>query len=220
MADALFRYVALGDSTGVGVGASSGGGYPERLYQRLKLHGYPAGILNFAVSGATTRDLLYGQVQKVAAKQPALVTLGIGTNDLWRLVPVGTFQSNLKLIADTLGKSGAEIVVSNIIDLGHAPVAAMVETLLGVPRTAFQKRVDEFNELINALGKRPKFTVVDLFGFSARELGKHPEYFSADGFHPSSEGYDRWADLMWPAVQGIAQRWQQEAAAASPAAAD
>ncbi len=203
----LFRYVALGDSTGVGVGADSGGGYPERLYHRLKQHGHPAGILNLAVSGATTRDLLQGQVQQVASKQPALVTLGIGTNDLWRLIPVGTFKSNLKLIADALEKTGAQIVVSNLIDLAHAPVAAMIETLLGIPRTAFQTRLDEFNDLLNQLGRRPRFTVADLYGFSRVQLPRHPEYFSPDGFHPSAAGYEQWAEQLWPPVERVARDW-------------
>lgn len=213
----LFRYIALGDSSAVGVGASQGGGYPERLYQRLKNHGYPAGILNLGQSGATTRDVLYGQVQKAAAKQAEVVTLGIGTNDLWRLVPVGTFQSNLKLIADGLEKTGAEVLVSNLIDLGHAPVAAMVETLLGIPRTAFQKRVDEFNELIGRLARRPRFTVIDLYGFSRGALPHHPEYFSADGFHPSSSGYEEWTNLLWPKVQQLAEQWRLTHAAVSSA---
>lgn len=213
----LFRYIALGDSSAVGIGATQGGGYPERLYQRLKNHGYPVGILNLGVSGATTRDLLYGQVQKAAAKRAELITLGIGTNDLWRLIPVGTFQSNLKLIADALEKTGGEVLVSNIIDLGHAPVAAMVETLLGVPRTAFQKRVDEFNDIIARMARRPRFTVIDLFGFSKETLPRHPEYFSADGFHPSSAGYEAWTNLLWPKVQALADGWRSAQGAATSA---
>lgn len=204
----LFRYVAIGDSSGVGVGAASGGGYPERLYQRLKAAGYPVGILNLAVSGATTRDVLVGQVQRAAAKRPALITLGIGGNDLWRLVPAGTFKMNLKGIADALEGSGADIVVSNLIDLTQAPIAALVETMVGIPARAFVKRIEEFNDILNGLAKRPRFTVVDLYGATHRELPAHPEYFCGDGFHPSAEGYERWAELLWPKVETIASAWR------------
>jgi acyl-CoA thioesterase-1 len=214
VADPIFKYIALGDSTGVGVGAASGGGYPERLYQRLKLHGFPAGILNLAQSGATTRDVLYGQIQKATSKQAALVTLGIGTNDLWRLIPAGTFRSNLKMIADGLEKTGAQVIVSNIIDLAHAPVAVMVETLLGIPVRGFQTRIDEFNDAIQQLSRRERFTVVDLYGFSRKELPAHPEYFAADGFHPSAAGYEAWTELLWPKVEAVARAWRD----ASPAA--
>jgi len=46
-------YVALGDSTAVGVGAERGGGYPERLAQRLAAAGTPVRLVNLGVSGAT-----------------------------------------------------------------------------------------------------------------------------------------------------------------------
>jgi lysophospholipase L1-like esterase len=204
----LFRYVALGDSTGVGIGDQTDGGYPERLFRRLKSLGVHSGILNLAQSGATTRDVVQGQVQKAISMRPSLVTLGVGTNDLWRMVPVGTFEMNLKLISNALEASGAEIVVSNLVDLSHAPLASMVETWLGVSRSLFLRRVQELNDRLNALARRPRFTVVDTFSVSARELPSHPEYFSPDGFHPSAKGYDRWAELMWPAVEVVAARWR------------
>jgi lysophospholipase L1-like esterase len=149
------------------------------------------------------------QVQKAVSMRPSLVTLGIGTNDLWRMVPLGTFEMNLKLIANQLEASGAEIVVSNLIDLTQAPIAGLVDAFLNVPRALFVRRVLEMNERLSALARRPRFTLVDLFALSARELSTHPEYFSPDGFHPSAAGYDRWAELMWPAVQAVASRWQE-----------
>jgi lysophospholipase L1-like esterase len=212
----LFRYVALGDSTGLGIGNQSDGGYPERLFHRLKAAGFNAGILNLAQSGATTREVVQGQVQKAVSMRPSLVTLGVGTNDLWRMVPLGTFEMNLKLIANQLEASRAEVVVSSLVDLTQAPIAGAVETFLRIPRALFSRRVHELNERLTALARRPRFTVVDMFSFSARELASHPEYFSADGFHPSSVGYDRWAELMWPAVQGAAERWQEQRRGATP----
>jgi len=209
----LFKYVALGDSTGVGIGGQADGGYPERLFRRLKLTGINAGILNLAQSGATTRDVVQGQVQKAVSMRPSLVTLGVGTNDLWRMIPLGTFEMNLKLIANALEASEAEIVVSNLVDLTQAPIAALVDLALRVPRALFARRVQEINERLNALARRPRFTVVDVFSLTSRELPSHPEYFCPDGFHPSPAGYDRWAELMWPAVEHIAQRWGPSKAA-------
>ena len=209
MADALFRYVALGDSSGVGVGAANDGGYPERIFQRLRREGVRAGFLNLAQSGATTREVANGQVARAASKRPALVTLGVGTNDLWRMVPLSTFRQNVEHIANLLEAAGATVVVSNLVDLSLAPVGALVESFLHVPRAAFLHRVDELNGVVNALAGRPGFTVVNLFDYSRRELAGHPEFFSQDGFHPSAQGYDRWAELMWPAVEAVARAWGQ-----------
>lgn len=203
----LFRYVALGDSTGVGVGNQSDGGYPERLFRRLKDNGIPAGILNLAESGATSREVVQGQVQRAVTLRPALVTLGIGANDLWRMVPMGTFEMNLKLIADHLQGTGTQVVVSNVVDLSLAPVAGLLDTWLKIPAAMFAKRLGEINARLDALSRRPGFSVVDLYSVSRRELPTHPEYFCPDGFHPSSAGYDRWAELMWPAVEESIGRW-------------
>lgn len=207
MASPLFRYVALGDSSAVGVGASSGGGYPERLYQRLKRAGYPAGILNLGVSGARSADVVRGQVEKAASKRPHLVTLGIGGNDLWRLIPTSEFRANLEAIARVLDATGAEVVVSNLIDLSLAPAATFVEQMIGVSRDLIRQRAEELNACFELFARRPRFTVVDLFGFSRREVPAHPEYFCSDGFHPSAEGYERWAEMMWPEVERIAKAW-------------
>ncbi|MDP2272619.1 MAG: SGNH/GDSL hydrolase family protein [Archangium sp.] len=197
----LFRYVALGDSSGVGVGSGNDGGYPERLYKRLKAHGVPAGILNLAQSGAQSRDVLRLHVQRAAEKQPALVTVGIGANDLWRLVSAEEFSDNLQAIAEVLQRSGARVVVSNLVDLGRAPAAKVAQSWLGITPQMITERVLLFNARIAKLGERPGFEVVDLFGPSHAELSGPTGYFSGDGFHPSAHGYDRWAELAWPAVQ-------------------
>jgi len=200
----LFRYVALGDSSGVGVGAGNDGGYPERLYRKLKAHGVPAGILNLAQSGAQSGDVLRTQAARAASKQPHLVTLGIGGNDLWRLVPEETFKANLEAIADLLAPSGARVVVCNLVDLGHAPVAKTARAWLGITEREISDRVRAFNVHLDALSRRPRFEVVDLFSASHHELLAPNQYFCADGFHPSATGYDRWAELCWPAVRRAA----------------
>ncbi len=213
----LFRYVALGDSTGVGVGADDDGGYPERLFQRLKRAGVNAGILNLAKSGATSRDVAHGPAQKAEAARPALVTLGVGTNDGWRMVPTTLFARHLGDIADCLQRSGAQVVVCNLVDLSHAPAAAAARAWLGVTPQVIGARIRELNAVIDKLAERPGFSVVDLFAFSQREMPQHPEYFCPDGFHPSATGYDRWADLMWPHVERAAQTFRPSAPSAGGA---
>lgn len=197
----LFRYVALGDSTAVGVGADSGGGYPERLYQRMKSLGWKVGILNLGQSGAVARDVLQWQVPKAVSLAPDLVTLGIGSNDLWRLVSEEEFHRTLASIADALASTSAHVVVSNLIDLGHAPVAKAAFERFSLPRGLFSARVAALNHHLASLASRPRVTVVDLHSLGEREASARPELFSADGFHPSGLGYQRWAELLWPHAQ-------------------
>ena len=70
-------YVALGDSTGSGVGASEGG-YVLRVFNRLVELRPGSKLTNLCVSGATTEDLMRNQLERGVAINPDLVTVGIG----------------------------------------------------------------------------------------------------------------------------------------------
>ncbi len=209
----LFRYVALGDSSGVGVGANDDGGYPERLFQRLKGIGINAGILNLSRSGATSYDMAHGPAQKAATKKPALVTVGIGTNDGWRMTSATVFARNLTTIADALEPTGAQVILCNLVDVSLAPAADVARTWLGVTPQVIQARIKELNAVIEGVAQRPRFRVVDLFSFSQRELPTNPDYFCSDGFHPSAKGYDRWTDMVWPEVERVARAFNAATAA-------
>lgn len=206
----LFRYVALGDSSAVGVGAGSGGGYPERVFQHLRQTGAPVGFLNLGASGATTRDLRLGALTRVGAKRPHLITLGIGSNDVWRLVPAEEFTANVRAIGEVLASTGARVLVCNLIDLAFAPAATVAQAWTGIAPAAFTERVRELNRPLEALAARPRFELVDLFGFSQRELPRHPEYFCDDGFHPSAAGYAAWAELCFAPARAAFEAWRQE----------
>ena len=68
-------YVALGDSTGTGVGATNGG-YVARLFNHIQPIRPGSTLVNLCVSGATSADVLHNQVEAGVAKHPQLVTLG------------------------------------------------------------------------------------------------------------------------------------------------
>jgi acyl-CoA thioesterase I len=188
-------YVALGDSTAAGVGAPSGGGYPERLIRRLR-PAYPGlTLLNLGRSGATASDVLGTQVPRALRTQPRLVTLGIGINDVGLQVPDDAFAVNLEEIVIPLRSLGAPIAIANIPDLALAPAVAQL-----VPRSIYERRIELFNEHVTATAARHGLTLVDLYTWSRNTLAGRPELFSPDGFHPSALGYDVWADRMLPPV--------------------
>jgi len=189
-------YVALGDSTAVGVGADSGGGYPERLVGKLRT-AYPAlKLLNLGQSGATSSDLLESQVPSALRTRPRLITLGIGINDVGLQVADDAFAVNLEEIVVQLRKLGAPMAIANIPDLALAPAIAEL-----VPRSIYERRIELFNEHVTATAARHDLTLVDLYAWSRDVLPSRPELFSSDGFHPSALGYDVWAGRMLaPAV--------------------
>lgn len=192
-------YVALGDSTGAGVGAVNGG-YVARLYKRILAERPSAQLANLCVSGATTADVLRAQLDNGVAKNPQLVTLGIGINDISHGVRLEQFTHNYERILTTLKqKTKAQIVVSNIPDVSTARVVPVYL------RGKYHQQIVNFNQRLDEIANRYGVTIFDIFSITTRELPKHPEYFSRDGFHPSDEGYEMWADQMWPVIERVLQ---------------
>lgn len=187
-------YVALGDSTGAGVGAVDGG-YVLRLHQRILRSRPGSQLANLCVSGATTADVLVGQLDKGVEKNPQLVTLGIGINDIGHGVPLAKFTENYDLILSTLKeKTQARIVVANIPDISSAP------QIPPSMRSQYRQQIVAFNQRLEEIANRRGVIVFDIYSITTRDLPSHPEYFSRDGFHPSDAGYELWAVEMWPTI--------------------
>jgi lysophospholipase L1-like esterase len=92
-------YVALGDSTVEGVGASSPtANYVGRLHARLRTVYPNARVENLGTAGATSADVVTGQLDRGIALGPHLVTLSVGPNDLTDRVPVGHYEQNVERI--------------------------------------------------------------------------------------------------------------------------
>jgi lysophospholipase L1-like esterase len=189
-------YTALGDSTGVGVGAKQGGGYVARLFERIKREQPQARLTNLCVSGATTDDVLRGQLKAAISSHPTLVTLGIGINDIGHGLSADTFARNYEEIIKRLKEeTSARIVVTNIPDISFAPVVP------AYARDETRQRVTIFNEKVHAIAERYGLLVVDIYTETHNVIPGHPEFFSEDGFHPSDAGYEYWAKTMWPTVK-------------------
>jgi lysophospholipase L1-like esterase len=190
-------YVALGDSTGSGVGARNGG-YVARLFKRLLEHRGGSELMNFCVSGATTDDVIRGQLQRGVQRSPDLVTLGIGINDIGHGFTLERFAKSYDEILSTLKeKTGARIVVTNIPDISTAP------RIPASMRAEYQRQIETFNQRLEEIARGHAVTIFDIYTITRRELPSHPEYFSSDGFHPSDEGYELWAEQMWPTLASV-----------------
>ena len=189
-------YVALGDSTGVGVGARKGGGYVARLFERIERVRPGSRLVNLCVSGATSADVLGSQVGRAGDAGPSLVTLGIGINDVTRQVAAEQYARNLEeIVARLRAQTDAPVVVSNLPDVSHAPAVPVF--LRGEAR----RRIQLFNARLAEVASRHGLFLADSFEKSAAVIPTHPEFFSPDGFHPSDEGYEFWAFEMWPVVK-------------------
>lgn len=201
---ASISYIALGDSTGTGVGASDGkGGYAVRLFRRIE-HELPGSrLVNLCVSGATTVDVLRNQLPRVQASinqtGRTLITLGIGINNLTRNVSVEDFARDYEQIVAQLKTlaSDAKVALLNIPDISLAP---RVPVFL---RAMARRRIVAYNGVIAEIANGHGAILVDTFETSSELIGNHPEFISADGFHPSEFGYEYWAKTMWATVKEV-----------------
>ena len=190
-------YVALGDSTGSGVGAREGG-YVVRLFKRIEEQRPGSKLNNLCVSGATTEDVLRSQLERGVAMNPDLVTVGIGINDIGHGLTLDQFSKNYEQILSTLKeKTRARIVVTNLPDISTAP------RIPGPVRREYQQQIIQFSRRLEEIAARHGVTVFDIYTITTQELASHPEYFSSDGFHPSDAGYEMWAQQMWPTIAQV-----------------
>jgi len=196
--DAPIVYVALGDSTVEGEGASrQDASYVGRLHARLRSI-YPAArMVNLGIGGATSTDVAIAQVRRAVAAGPDLVTLSVGPNDITRRVPVERFEQRIGEILGTLQRETTAVVVVNLLpDLAVTPRFRSTEAREVVGRQAVL-----FNEALRRQAVAHGAEVVDLYTASQKEVPERPELVSADGYHPSDAGYQRWAELMWEGVR-------------------
>lgn len=190
-------YVALGDSTGAGVGAREGG-YVDRLFRELLTRRPGSRLTNLCVSGATTSDLLREQLEAGLSANPDLVTLGIGINDIGHGVSLQEFAMNYEeILMRVKNRTRAPLIVTNIPDISTAPrIPAWM-------RAEYQRTIIQFNQKLEEIATRAGAIIFDIYTITHEKLPSHPEYFSADGFHPSDRGYELWAEQMWPTVARV-----------------
>lgn len=193
-------YAAIGASETAGVGTQDPArqSWPQQLYQRL-----PATTVyyNFGIPAETTAAALRDEVPPALAAQPTLVTVWLNVDDLVAGVGAGDYEAQLDGLVAALRRGGAaRVLVANTPRLDRLPAyaACRPNPPPGSPRCPLSGVVlpapDQLDALIQAYNaaiarvvQRQGAVLVDLYGPGAVS-DQHPEYVSADGFHPSAEG--------------------------------
>jgi lysophospholipase L1-like esterase len=191
--------VAVGDSTGIGLGARDGGGYVDRLFARIEQKRPGSTLLNLSAAGATTADAVNKQLTRLEGTHATLVTVCVGLNDLLRGEEAKQFAENYETLVAKLKRPGRLIVVANLPDVASAP--ALKERA----DESLQLRLGQFNKAIGEIAGRHGVQLVNLYQLSGEISRSRTEFFSSDGLHPSDLGYARWAEAMWPAVEQAIQ---------------
>jgi acyl-CoA thioesterase-1 len=204
-------YVALGASDAVGTGADDPNtqGYVPRLIARLPAD---AGALNLGILGETLHSALADELPSALAKRPTLVTVWLAANDFRGCDPltddatsgIAGYTTDLNTLLDKLRSDArAQVFVANLPDMSLLPALQPGSDSLGMcfqgkSQSQIRAMTQQWNAAIAASVARHGDALVDLY---SAELASHPEYISRDGFHPTSAGYARLADLFWAQIQ-------------------
>lgn len=190
----VITYVAIGDSLTAGTGASSvSSSLPALVAEKISADlRTMVSVKNLGVPGATSFELLTGQILDAPQHNPDMITLFIGTNDLHNFVPVDKFQSNLLTAISALQKTTkAEIYLINLPYLGAD------DLLLPPYDFYFDRELKKFNAVISDVAQKTGVKLIDLYSASAKSLQSESGLYCADRFHPSDRGYALWADLIY-----------------------
>ena len=189
------RYVALGASDAVGVGATDPrtGSWPSRVAARL-----PEGSVytNTGVSGSLAGQAAREQLPQALAARPTLVTVWLAVNDIIARLPPDEYARDLSSVIDPLVVSTeARVFVGGVPDLRAVPAFADVD------KAALGQLVAAYNFAITGVAARygARVVVVDLFTGSAELVTSAT--VTADGLHPTDRGYQLIADRFVEAMR-------------------
>jgi len=179
-------WVVLGDSTAQGLGASSPDhGYVGQVLAELRQETHlPWRVLNLSVSGALTRDVLNGQLPRLSAVTPDLVTCGVGFNDILYTKPSALFASLRALIA-------AVPEETVLLDL---PLPGGCWGFLGRASVPYVTRINR------TVGQAAAARGLPVAHVSAHFRPPWTGKFASDCFHPSQYGYRDWSRALLAAI--------------------
>jgi lysophospholipase L1-like esterase len=184
--NATLRLLIVGDSTGVGTGASA----PRSSLAGLLAQAFPRlAIDNRAQDGATFEGVVR-QLQRDTARFDA-VLIQAGGNDVIRLRGDDAMRADIeRSIALAAGRAD-RVLVMPAGNVGNAPfffppVSSLMTT-----------RAERLHGYVKAAAQQHGAVYINLFKDAANDpFANNPGLHAADGLHPSDAGYRVWFDEL------------------------
>ena len=191
-------YLAIGDSYTIGEQVQGKDSFPNQVYSLVKKD-----FSNFtepriiAKTGWTTDELERGIIAADKAEPLQVsydfVSLLIGVNNQYRGSTVENykpeFEKLLKKAIRFAGNNAAHVVVISIPDWGVTPFAK------GRNSNKIAKEIDAYNAAAKEIASTYDVHYIDITPWT-REAATDNSFLAADGLHPSSKEYKRWAEKI------------------------
>jgi lysophospholipase L1-like esterase len=185
-ANASMRLLIVGDSTGVGTGASS----PQASLAGLLAQAFPRlRIDNRARDGATFE----GVVQQLRADSARydVVLIQAGGNDVIRLRSDDAVRADIDRATALAAERAPRVLLMPAGNVGNAPFFfAPVSSLMTT-------RAERLHSFIQVAAQRHGAVYINLFQPPESDpFVQNPELHARDGLHPSDAGYRLWFDEL------------------------
>ena len=186
------KYIAAGDSTAVGIGASGlQKTYPYQVASYFAKD-HTVTYKNIAVVGYKTQDVLEKQVNQIIAFNPDVITISMGPNDATHLVSSSKVLQNYKTIIQKLEQgTTAKIYITNVANFNGATILPWFYVKLIEFRSS-----DQNQNILKLEDARVKIINIHDFGWDKEPYKDRSKTYAADHFHPNDLGYQNWANAF------------------------
>ena len=199
------RVIFFGDSiTQAGISA---GGYIKRIDSMCKAEGREANFefVGAGIGGNKVYDLYLRLDNDVLAKEPDVVIIYIGVNDVWHKSSSGTgtdadkFEKFYQAIIDKLKAKNIKIILCT-------PAAIGEKTDFSNPQDG---DINAYSNIIRGIAKKNELTLVDLrkafleFNLKNNPDNKDRGILTTDRVHLNPRGNQLVADEMWKVIKDL-----------------
>jgi acyl-CoA thioesterase-1 len=186
--------VCLGDSLTAGYGATTPGvddkakSYPAYLQRKINIS-----VINAGISGDTTSQALSRINTDVLIKNPRIVIIELGANDLFQGISLTTTKNNFQKIIDLINDGNRKIYIAKFYT--EAVARAMADNL-GINNYDMQTMlITQYNNMFDTLASSNNAELIgDIWN------GIWGKYMS-DDVHPNAKGYELMADNYYKVIK-------------------
>lgn len=199
------RVIFFGDS--ITEAAVNPGGYILKLDSMITLQGKTDQyeLIGAGVSSNKVYDLYLRMEDDVLAKEPDMVVIYIGVNDVWhkRILGTGTdpdkFEKFYQAIINKLKAKNIKVILCTPATIGE-------KTDLSNP---LDGDLNEYSKIIRNMAQKNSLSVVDLrkafldYNLKNNPGNKTKDILTYDGVHLNAKGNQLVADEMWKVIQAF-----------------
>lgn len=198
------RIIFFGDS--ITQAGAKPGGYILKLDSMLALQGKAEQyeLIGAGISANKVYDLYLRMEEDVLAKEPDMVVIYIGVNDVWHKRTSGTgtdpdkFEKFYQAIINKLKAKNINVILCTPAMIGEKTDSS----------NPLDGDLNEYSKIIRNIAQKNSLPVVDLrkafldYGLKNNPDNKTKDILTYDGVHLNAKGNQFVADEMWKVIQG------------------